>query len=130
MPLQLTSVQDYIDDVRVLLLDRTQPYRYTDVQLLAALNIALMEVRRVRADLIRKNDIPYYTIVSDEPVPLEPQFRMAVAYLLAAHALQKDEEDVQDVRANTFMQMGHDMLLGPRPGPLQGGSPGPGNPQK
>ena len=130
MPLRLTSVQDYVEDLRTLLLDRTPQYRYSDVQLLVALNVALMEVRRVRSDLIRHNDIPSYTVVSDEPVPIEPQFRMAVTYMAAGHALQKDAEDVQDARANSFMQMGHDMLMGPRPGPVQGGTPGPGNAQK
>jgi hypothetical protein len=52
----LETVADYVDDARVLLLDQVQPYRYDDTSLLTALNVALLEGRRLRADLFVFND--------------------------------------------------------------------------
>ena len=46
----LDTVQDYITDARVLLQDLISPYRYDDPSLLTALNVALLEARRLRAD--------------------------------------------------------------------------------
>ena len=58
---QLETVEDYIEDTRTLLLDRMEPYRYNDPSLLVAFNTALLEGRRLRADLfVHKygNDVP------------------------------------------------------------------------
>jgi hypothetical protein len=124
----LISVQDYITDVRTLLLDNTAPYRYLDDELVEALNIALMEVRRLRPDLLLTRygaRVPRYLAVTGEDVPVEVQFRMAITYGIMAHALLRDDEDVQDARANTFLERFHDMLVGVRPSPITGGVPSP-----
>jgi len=124
----LCSVQDYINDVRRLLLDTTVPNRYDDDSLVEALNIALLEVRRLRPDLLvcrYGTHVPRFIAVSGEAVPIEVQFRMALTYGIMAHALLRDEEDVQDVRANTFLERFHDMLVGVRPTPVTGGTPTP-----
>ena len=124
----LHSVADYVSDVRTIILDRVQPYRYPDDTLVDALNIALLEGRRLRADLFVHrygNNVPSFAAVTDETVPIEPQFRLAFLYGIAAHALLRDEEDVQDSRANTFLERFHDMLIGLRPSPIQGGTPTP-----
>lgn len=126
MALTLSTVQGYVKDVRALLLDKIKPYRYSDTALLAGLNLALLEGRRVRADLFvcrYGNDVPSYEEVSGEEVPIEPQFRLAFVYGIAAHTLLRDEEDVQDARANAFQEMFHSILLGSRPAPIQGGTP-------
>lgn len=122
----LNTVQSLIDDVRTLLLDKLQPYRYTDTELLTALNTALLEGRRLRADLYVTrfgNDVPFYGAVSGEQFCIEPQFRLAFVYGVAAHALLRDDEDVQDSRANGFLARFTDTLIGVRPSPIQGGTP-------
>ena len=47
----LTTVQQYVTDARVQLLDTVFPYRYSDPELLQAMNMALLEARRMRPDL-------------------------------------------------------------------------------
>lgn len=124
----LNTVQKYVDDVRVILLDKTQPYRYSDAEILVGLNTALLEARRLRADLFVTrwgNDVPYFEAVSGEDVPIEAQFRLGFVYGIAAHTLLRDDEDIQDERSNTFLEKFHDILIGIRPAPIKGGTPGP-----
>lgn len=132
---QLLTVSDIISDARTLLLDTIGPNRYTDTELLVGLNTALLEVRRVRADLFLgryKGHVPRFNNVDGETVHIEPQFRLALVYGTLAHALMRDEEDVQDARANAFEAKMIRLLVG---NPLQaaqltGGTPGPGNAQR
>lgn len=133
MALQLLTVEGYVKDARVIMLDLTQPYRYSDIEILVGLNTALLEARRLRADLFVThygNDVPSFDEVSGEVVPIEAQFRLGMVYGIVAHTLMRDDEDVQDTRANSFLDKFHDILVGVRPSPLAGGTPGPGNAQK
>lgn len=130
MALNLYTVSGYVKDTRALLLDRVQPYRYSDTALLVALNLALAEGRRLRADLFvcrYGNNLPVYEAVSGEIVPIEPQFRLAFVYGMAAHTLLRDEEDVQDSRANGFLAKFENMLTGTTrtPMPADAGTPQP-----
>jgi hypothetical protein len=128
MSLDLHTVQGFVKGVRGLLLDKVQPYRYSDDAILAALNLALLDGRRLRADLFvcrYGNEVPEFNQVSGDVVPIEPQFRLAFEYGIAAHVLLRDEEDVQDARANAFRDMFESGLLGVRQAPLQGGTPNP-----
>ena len=128
----LSTVKDYIEDARTLLLDRIQPYRYSDISLLVALNLALLEGRRLRPDLfVYKNAlrVPRYMAVSGDEVPIEEQFRLGFVYGLCAHALIRDQEDVQDARSTIFMQTFHSILIGISTPPMGGGTPGSGSPQ-
>jgi hypothetical protein len=127
------TVGDYISDARTLLQDRIVPYRYSTISLVAALNLALLEVRRIRPDLLWDNldQVPSYdwndamsTLVpgtdgnaddDDNPtwtqwVPIEQQFRTAVVYGIGAHALARDQEDIQDEAANDFRTTFENML--------------------
>jgi hypothetical protein len=127
------TVGDYISDARTLLQDRIVPYRYSTISLIAALNLALLEVRRIRPDLLWDNldNVPNYdwndamsTLVpgtdgnaddDDNPtwtqwVPIEQQFRTAVVYGIGAHALARDQEDIQDEAANDFRTTFENML--------------------
>lgn len=128
---RLSNVNEYIRDVRVLLLDKIEPFRYTDNELLDAFNTALLDGRRLRADLfVHKygNDVPYYEDLSGAEVPIEPQFRLAFVYGTAAQAMARDDEDVQDERANSFRAVFESMLLGVRqPGLAGGATPGKGS---
>lgn len=124
----LMTVEGLIKGVRTLLLDKIQPYRYDDISLIAALNLALLEIRRVRPDILICRygiDIPQYEAVSGEDIPIEPQFRLAVELGTAGHALMRDQEDVQDERSATFLNNMYNMLVGVRTAPVSGGTPTP-----
>jgi len=115
----LDLVQDYITDARTLLLDTVQAYRYSDAELVIALNVTIADARRLRADLFlgdgtntNMTPLPYFSISEMlEEVPIEPQFRLAILYGLVAHALTRDQEDVQDARAKVFRDTFRMMLV-------------------
>jgi hypothetical protein len=134
MAFDLQTVEAYISDARTLLLDQIPPYRYSDTSLLVALNLALLEGRRLRPDLfVYKHGgarVPSYGAVSGETVPIEPQFRLGFVYGLCAHALLRDQEDVQDQRSNLFMGAFHDIIIGVRVTPIAGGTPNVGAKQQ
>lgn len=123
MPTALETVKDYITDVRVLLQDTIAPFRYDDPSLLTSFNVILMEGRRLRPDLFVycSETVPSFAAVADTKVNMEQPFRLAFVYGTTAHAIARDQEDVQDARAATFMQAFTDMLLGLRPTAIQGG---------
>lgn len=109
----LSTVTDYIDDARVLLQDTIAPNRYDDASLLVALNVALLEARRLRADLFvyRASTVQHFTTNEDQVVYVEEQFRLAILYGLCAHAMLRDQEDIQDARAAAFLKFSSDTLL-------------------
>lgn len=114
----LTTVNDYVSDARVQLLDTVAPYRYTDDQLLTALNMSLLEARRIRPDLYFgrwHSDVPYFASVDAAPVPIEPQFRLGFVFGIVAYAMMRDDEDVMDARVNSFYDKFYDILAGVRP---------------
>ena len=82
----LDQVQDYISDARTVLLDTIAPYRYDDPSLLVAFNVALLEARRIRADLFvyAGATVPYYAANDVTPVPMEQPFRLALVFGLAS----------------------------------------------
>jgi hypothetical protein len=134
MALNLQTVSEYVEDARELLLDKISPYRYSDTSLVAALNLALLDARRLRPDLFVYrwgNRVPNYLAVDGQDVPIEHQFRKGIVYGLVSHALARDQEDVQDQRSNLFMQTMEDILIGTRRTPIQGaGTPAPQSPQR
>jgi hypothetical protein len=123
----LDQVQDYIADARTILLDTTAPYRYDDPSLLVALNVTLLEARRIRADLFVYGGptVPFYSANDATPVPMEPPFRLALVFGLVGHALTRDQDDVQDARATTFIDLFYNILTGTRMGGIQAGKSTP-----
>lgn len=126
----LNTVADYIADARTLLQDQVEPYRYDDPSLLVAFNVALLEARRIRADLFVfkfwvKGQVQSFSAVDDTYVDIEPQFRLAILHGICGHALERDQEDVQDIRATTFLGLFNAGLIGPMLTGVGGGS-GPG----
>ncbi len=113
----LETVADYIADARTLLQDIVSPFRYDDASLLVALNVTLLETRRIRADLFvfRHHDrVPSFSNVDTTELEMEHPFRLALVYGTCAHALARDQEDVQDARSTSFMRIFYDMMLGIR----------------
>lgn len=126
MALTLATVQDYVTDARNLLLDKVVPYRYDDDSMVRGLNLALLEGFRLRPDLFLcryATDVPRYGEVSGAEVPIEPQFQLAFAYGIASIVLLRDEEDVQDQRAEGFRNRFEDILVGHSTRPVTGGTP-------
>ena len=104
----LDTVQDYITTARVLLQDTVDsPYRYSNAELVVALNLAFLEVRRLRPDLVRAyltSNLPSFTTASlGASVPLDPAYRPAVLYYICGHAQLRDDENTQDARATVFL---------------------------
>jgi len=126
----LKTVEDYIGDARVLLQDLIAPYRYTDAQLLVALNLALLEGFRTRPDLFifdrcyAKDGIQQFQAVDTTEVRMELPFRAAFVFGTCSHALARDQEDTQDRRSDDFQNVMQSILLGVRRKKLSSTRPG------
>ena len=93
-----------------------------------ALNLALLDGRRIRPDLFvyrHGNHVPSYSQVDGQRVPIEAQFRKAFVYGMVSHALARDQEDVQDQRSNLFQGVFYSILAGNGMAMIGGGTPGP-----
>ena len=104
----LDTVQDYIDRARVLLLDTYNgPYRYSDADLVENLNMGILEARRLRPELFQdffRTSLPDYDSSNmSATVSIDPQYRMAFVYYICGQAQLRDDENVQDSRAVTFL---------------------------
>lgn len=123
----LNSVADYMTDARNLLQDKVPGYRYDEPSMLTALNVTMLEARRLRPDmfvfdLMHQGQVQAFEAVDDTAVNIEPQFRTGILYWLCGHALARDQEDVQDIRATTFFGLGNAIMIGRGRGGIGGGS--------
>jgi len=105
----LATVGQYIEEARRLLQDEVSPYRYPDDDLVDALNIGLLEARRLRADLfLPLFDVPWTdpsgTIDTDAEVTFDPQYRAALVYYIVGRAQLRDDEPTTDQRAGGLLQ--------------------------
>jgi hypothetical protein len=103
----LDTVQDYLDRSRALLQDTIEPYRYGDDLLVSALNLAIMEARRIRPDMFESylgSALPEYSTASlTDDVDIDVQYRSAFMYYMVGHAQLEDQEDNSDARATVFL---------------------------
>ena len=103
----LDTVQDYVTRARKLILDEVEPYRYPDDDLVEALNMAILETRRLRPELLRgffRDSLPEFSTADmTAQVPLDPQYRVAFVYYICGHAHLRDDEVTQDSRAAAFL---------------------------
>lgn len=104
----LETVAQYIEESRRLLQDQVVPYRYPDDDLVDALNIALLEARRLRADLfLPLFDIPWTdpsgTIDTTTKVTMDPMYRPSVVYYMVGRMQLRDDEATTDQRAAGLM---------------------------
>lgn len=126
----LDTVGQIVDYARVLLQDTiggidamnpVETYRYPTEQLIDILNFALMDARRIRADLFltTPTEVPFYTFTgvpavdSAQPVLIDQQYRLALVYFVVGQAHLRDEEDTQDARASAMMLKFNQMLTDP-----------------
>lgn len=113
----LLTIDDYIEDGRVLLQDEVAPYRYDDESLVTAMNVALLEGRRLRPDLFvyrrgASAGVQSFQGVDGTELVMEEQFRLAFLHGMCAHALQRDQEDIQDNRAASYSRTFQAILVG------------------
>ncbi len=113
----LDTVQDYVDRSRTLLLDTAQPYRYSTDDYVQALNMGILEARRIRPDLMRgffraAAGLPEYDEDNLEAaVAIDPQYRVSFVYYICGQIQLRDEEDTQDPRAAAFLNKFTSQLL-------------------
>lgn len=109
----LTTVTSYVAAARSLLQDLIAPYRYSDADLLFALNLALLDVRRLRADVfLAYATTPQYSTVDTTTVTLDEQYRLSVVYFMCGYAQLYDDETSQDERAEKFLMRARGVLSG------------------
>ena len=114
----LGTVQAYVDRARMLLQDTIAPFRYSNEDIVAALNLAILEMRRLRPDLMRNyfrdpESLPEHTTadMATSKVTLDPMYRVAVIYYICGHIQMQDEEDVTDARAAGFINKFNQQLM-------------------
>jgi hypothetical protein len=102
----LDVVSDYVKEVRRILQDTVAPYRYTDDNMLSALNMGFFEARRLRPDLFTasglRSAVPSFTTQADA-VAMDVQYRVALVYYMCGQTQLMDEEASQDARATVFL---------------------------
>lgn len=105
--MSLDTVQDYVDRARVLLLDQVDPYRYPTDDLVEALNMGILEVRRLRPDVVKaylRTTLPDFSSSNlSALVPIDPQYRVAFIYYICGQAQLRDDENNQDSRSAAFL---------------------------
>lgn len=98
----LETVADYLSQARSLLQDAVAPYRYPDSDIVGYLNMGLLQVRKIRPDLMlaTPTDIPSYSASTPAAVvAMDPQYRVALLYYMVGQAQLRDMEEVSDSRA-------------------------------
>jgi hypothetical protein len=104
----LDTVGQYLEEARRLLQDEDIPYRYEDDDLVDAMNIGMLEARRLRADLfLPLFEIPWFTptgtIDMAAPVTMDPMYRSALVYYIVGRAQLRDDESTTDQRASALL---------------------------
>lgn len=112
----LDTVQDYIDQARVLLQDTVDaPYRYPTADLVENLNMGVLEARRLRPEIFKsyfRSSLPdFSTSNMSATVPIDPQVRVAFVYYICGMAQLRDEENTQDARSAMFLNKFVSQLL-------------------
>lgn len=103
----LDTVADYVAEARVLLQDLVETYRYSDAELVSALNMGILTARRLRADLfLESTSLPSFAeadIAASTAFDMDEQYRVPFVYFIVGYAQLRDEEDTQDARASAFI---------------------------
>lgn len=100
----LDTVEKLISESRVLLQDTVAPYRYSEQDLIQALNIAVLEARRLRPELFLNvfTSLPYYSSGSDA-FGIDAMYRPSFVYYMVGRMQLRDNEETQDARATVLM---------------------------
>lgn len=120
-------LSDLISQVRELLQDEVEPYRYPEARLYRTLNTAFTEAYRIRPDIFVDLEfkIPFVIVSNPDAVPpivgneadvfqLDQQFYQAFVDFVTSMTEFSDDEWTVDGRAGTFLQLFNAKLGGPR----------------
>jgi hypothetical protein len=110
----LSTVQDYLTEARTLLQDLAVPYRYPDADLVRALNVGLLEARRVRPDMYIMSDgvVPSYSESNPTAVvDVDQMYRSSLVYYVIGRAQLRDAEEDTDARAAALLNKFTSQLL-------------------
>jgi len=103
----LSTVTQYISAARQLLQDEAIPYRYSDDDIVLALNLAIGEASRIRPDMFQDymfTTLPTYTSGSPgDTVVVPAAYRMAFLYYIVGHNQLADQEDTTDARTSMLL---------------------------
>jgi hypothetical protein len=120
------KVADYMAPVRTQMQDLVQPYRYTDDQLVLALNNAMFELSRLRADIFLdlkyQQPLAWGDLGNGEPslfvatrqsdfVPVPSKYYTPVVWYMQAWLQFADVTDTQDQRAGAMLQKFQSMIM-------------------
>jgi len=104
----LDTVGQIVARARTLLQDTVEPYRHPDTDLIAALNEACMEARRLRPDFYLRTlnlPLPVFAAVGDTvtDAKIPSEFRPAFIYYIVGNVSLQDDENAEDARATVFL---------------------------
>lgn len=103
----LSTVAQYISAARQLLQDKVVPYRYSDDDIVLALNLAIGEANRIRPDIFQAymfTTLPSYSSASPSAtVDVPDTYRMAFLYYIVGHNQLADQEDTTDARTSMLL---------------------------
>jgi len=109
----LSTVAAVVADVRTLLQDTVEPYRYSDDDLVLYLNLALATAKRVRPDLFISYSITTDLTISDN-FTFTDVYRPSFLYYIAGRATLRDDEDTADARSSALINKFVDELRNPK----------------
>lgn len=99
----LNTVEDLLGRVRTLLQDKVEPYRYSDDDLIAGLNEACLEAKRLRPDLFLRTydngSFPNYSALANTLEYIPDEYKTAFIYYVTGNATLRDSEENSDERA-------------------------------
>lgn len=108
-------LSDLIIQVRELLQDQVEPYRYSDDRLYRTLSSAFVEAYRIRPDIFvdLKFQIPFVVPSNSiDTFPLDQQFYMAFVDFVTSMTEFSDDEWTVDARAMSLLQLFNSRLGG------------------
>ena len=114
------TLDNLVDETRLMLKDRRVPYRYTQTDVLESINCAFREVKRIRPDIYLNvaGDIALPNFVEADlglgtptPFPIDETFFMAVVFYSVGKLQLGDDEFTLDNRAMTLLSSFRQLLL-------------------
>jgi hypothetical protein len=118
------TLDDLVNEARLMMQDRREPYRYTDADILNTINSAFRELKRIRPDAFLsfdfENPINMPTYVEADlgatptltAFPCDEMFFMAVVFYTVGKLQLGDDEFAVDNRAMTLLGAFRQQLLG------------------
>jgi hypothetical protein len=113
------TLDTLVDEVRLMLKDRRLPYRYTQSDVLNAINSGYREAKRIRPDIfvnyaggIALPDFVEGNLGSAMALPIDEKFFMPIVFYAVGKLQLGDDQFAIDNRAMTLLSGFRNMLLG------------------